>query len=224
MTLQALLRTRMRDTGCMQPTLLFRTAICRPLVVAAIGLWLSAGIGLPASAQGRTPAAAAPASAACPALLQHRFKRLQDEAPQDLCQYAGRVLLIVNTASFCGFTGQYEGLERLSARLAPRGLVVLGFPSNDFGEQEPGTDRQIADFCFNTYAVRFPMFSKTTVVGQGAHPLFVALARASGTPPAWNFHKYLVDRKGRVLASFPSATAPEAPALVARIEQALAER
>ena len=179
---------------------------------------------MPAPLQARTPVAAPAAAAGCPPVLQHRFKRLQDEAPQDLCQYAGKVVLVVNTASFCGFTGQYEGLERLFARLGPRGLVILGFPSNDFGQQEPGSDRQIADFCFNTYAVRFPMFSKTTVVGKGAHPLFVSLAQATGKPPAWNFHKYLIDRKGRTVAGYPSEKPPEAADLVARIEQALAEK
>src|SRR5215207_2795892 len=95
------------------------------------------------------PAVAQPA-AACPALLQHTFPRLQDEKPQSLCQYSGRVLLVVNTASYCGFTPQYEGLEKLHARYAKQGLVVLGFPSNDFGQQEPGDSQKIADFCFNT--------------------------------------------------------------------------
>ena len=201
------------------------TRLCNLHLAAGLGaalLLVAAGMPLPARAQ-QAPAAAT-AAAGCPAVLQHRFNRLQDEAPQDLCQYAGKVVLVVNTASFCGFTPQYEGLERLHARLAPRGLVVLGFPSNDFGQQEPGNNKQIADFCFNTYAVRFPMFSKTTVVGASAHPLFVSLARATGKAPAWNFHKYLIDRKGRVLASFPSETLPESPELAARIEKALAER
>ncbi len=192
-------------------------------VVLGVCVLLAASMP-PRLAHAQAPASGPVAAGSCPAVLQHRFKRLQDEAPQDLCQYAGRVVLVVNTASFCGFTGQYEGLERLHARLGPRGLVVLGFPSNDFGQQEPGNNKQIADFCFNTYAVRFPMFSKTTVVGQGAHPLFVSLARATGRPPAWNFHKYLIDRKGRVLASFASEKQPEAADLVARIEQALAEK
>ena len=201
------------------------TRLCNLHLAAGLGaalLLVAAGMPLPARAQ-QAPAVAT-AAAGCPAVLQHRFNRLQDEAPQDLCQYAGKVVLVVNTASFCGFTPQYEGLERLHARLAPRGLVVLGFPSNDFGQQEPGNNKQIADFCFNTYAVRFPMFSKTAVVGASAHPLFVSLARATGKAPAWNFHKYLVDRKGRVLASFPSETLPESPELAARIEKALAER
>ncbi len=132
--------------------------------------------------------------ASCPPLLQHSFNRLQDDKPQPLCQYAGKVLLVVNTASYCGFTPQYEGLEALHARYASRGLVVMGFPSNDFGQQEPGGSAQIADLCFNTYGVKFPMFAKTVVVGPQANPLFAALTQATGKPPAWNFHKFLVDR------------------------------
>jgi glutathione peroxidase len=108
---------------------------------------------------------------ACPALLNHRFNRLQDDAPQSLCQYAGRVLLVVNTASRCGYTPQYEGLEKLHARFASRGLVVLGFPANNFGAQEPGSNEQIAAFCFNTFGVRFPMFAKSDVIGPQANPL-----------------------------------------------------
>ena len=132
-----------------------------------------------ASAQTQSPAAGA-----CPPLLQQTFNRLQDEKPQSLCQYAGKVLLVVNTASFCGFTPQYEGLEALHAKYASRGLVVMGFPSNDFGQQEPGGSSEIANVCFNTYGVRFPMFSKVTVVGKQAHPFFVALAEATGKAPA----------------------------------------
>ena len=188
-----------------------------PALMLAMALWTP----LSASAQA-APRAAAPA-AACPAVLQHRFPRLQDEAPQDLCQFAGKVVLVVNTASYCGFTGQYEGLEALYARLSSQGLVVLGFPSNDFGQQEPGNNKQIADFCFNTYAVKFPMFAKTVVAGKDAHPLFVALAKATGKPPAWNFHKYLIDRKGRVVAGFASEVTPDSPALVSQIQKALAD-
>ena len=176
---------------------------------------------MPALAQN----AVAPVAAACTApLLQHSFPRLQDEKPQALCQYAGKVLLVVNTASFCGFTPQYEGLEALHAKYAARGLVVMGFPTNDFGQQEPGDAKQIADLCFNTYGVKFPMFAKTTVKGASANPLFVALVRATGTAPGWNFHKYLVDRQGRAVGSFDSNMAPTSPALVARIEQALAAK
>ena len=134
----------------------------------------------PAGATVTTPAAAGPA---CPALLHQTFNRLQDEKPQDLCQYAGKVLLVVNTASYCGFTPQYEGLEAMYAKYGPQGLVVLGFPTNDFGQQEPKDGKEIADFCFNTYGVKFPMFSKTTVVGKDANPLFVALTKATGKSP-----------------------------------------
>ena len=105
------------------------------------------------------PFANATPSASCSPLLSHTFPRLQDEAPQRLCQYQGKVILVVNTASFCGFTSQYEGLEKLYAKYKDRGLVVLGFPSNDFGQQEPGSNKDIADFCKNTYDVKFPMFA-----------------------------------------------------------------
>ncbi|MCF8160317.1 MAG: glutathione peroxidase [Polaromonas sp.] len=173
---------------------------------------------------GTVPAVAqsgAGAAKSCPAILQHSFNRLQDEAPQKLCQYAGKVLLVVNTASFCGFTGQYEGLEALHAKYNAKGLVVLGFPSNDFGQQEPGSGKEIADFCFNTYGVKFPMFSKSVVRGPRASPLYTALAEATGQSPQWNFHKYLIDRNGKVVASFASKVEPDHPSLVAAIEKAL---
>jgi glutathione peroxidase len=164
------------------------------------------------------------AAPACPALLQHTLNRLQDERPQALCQYSGKVLLIVNTASQCGFTPQYQGLEALHAKYAARGLVVMGFPANDFGNQEPGTAKDIADTCFNVYGVRFPMFAKIGVVGAKAHPLYVSLAQASGQAPRWNFHKYLVDRQGRVAASFASDVAPQDARITAALDKLLAQR
>jgi len=176
-------------------------------------------LAAPGAAHAQTSATPA---AACPALLQQTFPRLQDEKPQSLCQYAGKVLLVVNTASFCSYTPQYEGLEALHAKYAPRGLVVLGFPTNDFGQQEPGDSKQIADFCFNTYGVRFPMFGKSTVKGKDANPLFGALTKATGTAPGWNFHKYLIDRQGKPVASFDSQTTPSSAKLVAAVEKALA--
>jgi glutathione peroxidase len=170
------------------------------------------------------PMALAQAAApACPPLLQHSFNRLQDDKPQPLCQYAGRVLLVVNTASYCGFTPQYEGLEALHAKYAPRGLVVLGFPSNDF-LQEADSSEKIADLCFNTYGVKFPMFAKTSVRGAKANPLFAELAKSTGQAPAWNFTKYLVDRQGQPVAAFGSRVKPSDAALVAAIEKALAQR
>lgn len=160
-------------------------------------------------------------NAACPAILQQQFSRLQDETPQNLCQYAGQTVLVVNTASYCGFTSQYQGLEALYAKYRSRGLVVLGFPSNDFGHQEPGDGKQIADFCFNTYGVKFPMFAKSVVSGVHPNALYVALAKATGAVPKWNFHKYLIDRSGRVIANYPGEVSPDNPALVAAIEGAL---
>ena len=168
--------------------------------------------------------AVAQPAAACPAVLQHTLKRLQDEAPQALCQYAGKVLLVVNTASQCGYTPQYQGLEALHGKYAARGLVVMGFPSNDFGQQEPGDAKQIAETCFNFYGVRFPMFSKLTVRGAGTHPLYAQLTQATGQAPGWNFHKYLIDRQGRVVASFNSDVAPQDKRLTTELERLLAQR
>lgn len=190
------------------------TAGGRPLLRA---LMLAAGAALAAAA---APAAAAQ-PAQCPTVLQHTFPRLQDEKPQSLCQYAGRVVLVVNTASFCGFTGQYKGLEELFARYKDRGLVVLGFPSNDFA-QETGSNQQIADFCENTFGVKFPMFAKSSVKGADASPLFRQLTEMSGTAPRWNFHKYLLGRNGQLVDQYSSLTAPDNKALVRAIEQQLA--
>jgi len=170
----------------------------------------------PARAQSTAPAA-------CPALLQHNFLRLQDEKPQDLCQYAGKVLLVVNTASFCGFTPQYEGLEALSARYKDRGLVVLGFPSNDFS-QEKGSNQDIASFCENTFNVKFPMFVKSRVSGSGANPLFKQLASVSSTPARWNFYKYLVSRDGSKVSGFNSTVDPQDPRFVKALETMLAAK
>lgn len=168
------------------------------------------------------PQSAAPVVSSCPTLLQHTFARLQDDAPQSLCQYAGRVILVVNTASYCGFTRQYEGLERLYARYRARGLVVIGFPSNDFGAQEPGSSKEIADLCFNTYGVKFPMMSKISVVGAQRHPFYAQLAQATRVSPKWNFHKYLIDRQGRVAGSFASEVTPESTTLEQALASALA--
>lgn len=188
-------------------------------LLAGVGATLAIALGAPA--QAASPDSAAPA--ACPPLLQHTFPRLQDEAPQALCQYAGRVLLVVNTASFCGFTPQYEGLEKLNARYADKGLVIMGFPSNDFN-QEAKSREKTADVCFNTYGVKFPMFTTSAVRGDNANPLFRQLAQATGQQPRWNFNKYLVGRDGKPLAHFGSMTDPLDPKLTAAIEQALARR
>lgn len=174
-------------------------------------------------------AAGAPAHAAdapaCPPLLKRQALRLQDEKPQDLCQYAGKVVVVVNTASFCGFTPQYQALETLQRRYQARGLVVLGFPSNDFGAQEPGSHQEIAAFCENTFGVKFPMFTKVRVVpsaGAPADPLFADLRQRTGQAPGWNFHKYVISRDGSQVLSFVSETKPLDPVFIAGIEKLLA--
>ncbi|MBA4330224.1 MAG: glutathione peroxidase [Polaromonas sp.] len=166
-----------------------------------------------------TPAAATPAPSCAP-LLQHSFLRLQDEKPQALCQYSGKVLVVVNTASFCGFTSQYAGLEALYAKYRDKGLVVLGFPSNDFS-QESGSNQDIANFCENTFGVKFPMFAKSAVTGKSANPLYRQLAERTGSAPRWNFHKYVVSRDGLEISSFGSSVAPGSPAFLQEIEKKL---
>ena len=166
--------------------------------------------------------AASPALAdTCPSLLDRSALRLQDEKPQNLCQYSGKVVLIVNTASYCGFTPQYKGLEALYKQYQSRGLVVLGFPTNDFGSQEPGTNKDIAAFCENTFGVQFPMFSKTTVKGANIDPLFAELSKRTGKTPGWNFHKYLIGRDGSTVSSFSSMVEPQDRKFVAEIERLL---
>ncbi len=141
--------------------------------------------------------------------------------PADLKEYKGKVALVVNTASKCGYTPQYKGLQALYTELAPRGFVVLGFPSNDFGGQEPGTAEEIKTFCELNYKVSFPMFSKVvTQATDGQSPIYAWLGR-TGDLPKWNFSKYLIGRDGKVLAFFPSKVAPDAPELRQAIEQAL---
>jgi glutathione peroxidase len=159
---------------------------------------------------------------ACPELLNYSFPKLQDNTVQSMCQYEGKVVLVVNTASKCGFTPQYDGLEALFDKYKDKGLVVVGFPSNDFGGQEPGTNKEIADFCRLTYGVKFPMFGKTSVVQGKANPFYEALAKATGQRPEWNFHKYLIDRSGTRVQSFTSRVSPESPELKGAVERLLA--
>ncbi|MDH4392985.1 MAG: glutathione peroxidase [Aquabacterium sp.] len=192
-----------------------RHALIAPFLLALL---------LPPGAHSQPSAPPATAAAACPAVLQHTQLRLQDEKPVNLCSHAGKVVLVVNTASFCGFTGQYKSLEALHAQYASRGLVVLGFPSNDFGQQEPGSAKEIADFCENTFGVKFPMFAKSHVapnVGRSVNPLFVALAQRTGAAPKWNFHKYLVSRQGDVVISHASAVDPKDPNFLKDLEKLL---
>ena len=185
------------------------------------------GWGMLLNAAAQTAPAASSASstatsqAACPALLNHTFPRLQDEKPQSLCQYSGKVILVVNTASYCGFTSQYKGLESVYSKYKDRGLVVLGFPSNDFA-QEKSNNQDIAEFCENTFGVKFPMFTKTSVTGDAAVPFFKQLAQDPGQRPKWNFFKYLIGRDGKLIDSYSSMTSPESKSLVQAIEKSLA--
>ena len=176
-------------------------------------LVLLAAFGAPARAAGE-----------CPALLDAALPTLSDDKPESICKYQGKVILVVNTASQCGYTPQYDGLEKLYRRYKDRGLVVLGFPSNDFGGQEPGSSREIAKFCEANYGVSFPMFAKTRVAKGEVNPFYAKLVKAAGTPPGWNFHKYLVDRSGAKVWSFDTATEPFDRKLVGEIERLLAEK
>lgn len=155
-------------------------------------------------------------------LLDQDFRVLAKDDVVNLQEaYAGKVLLVVNTASKCGNTPQYDGLEALYQEYGDQGLVVLGFPSNDFMGQEPGTEEEIQEFCRLTYKVKFPMFEKTTVKEGEAHPFFNQLAADAGTYPTWNFHKYLIGRDGEVIREFSPRTKPENDELVSAIEAAL---
>ena len=165
-----------------------------------------------------------PAIACESALLDQDFRRLASTEEVNLCEaYSGKVVLVVNTASKCGNTPQYDGLEKLHEQYGEEGLVVLGFPSNDFMGQEPGSEEKIEEFCRLTYGVEFPMFEKTSVKKDNADPFYVALAESSGTYPTWNFHKYLIGRDGELISDFSPRTQPYDDKLVAAIEQALDE-
>jgi glutathione peroxidase len=183
----------------------------RILISATFCLGLS--VSVPTFAQAAAPA--------CSPLLSHTFLRLQDEVPQNLCQYQGKVILVVNTASYCGFTGQYDDLEKIYSKYQQRGFVVLGFPSNDFGQQEPGTNKQIAEFCKNTYDVKFPMFTKSNVSGKNPNPLFKTLIEKTDTTPKWNFYKYLIDRNGNVVEAYSSLANPNSKTITSQIEKLL---
>jgi glutathione peroxidase len=180
-------------------------------------LALTLCLGLPLSATSADDGAGA-------SILDLEARRLAGDV-ESLERYRGQVLLIVNTASRCGYTPQYEGLQELYERYREQGFTVLGFPSNDFGGQEPGSDVEIGAFCKLNYGVEFPMFSKVKVSGEDAHPVYAFLTSRSppvGGPVKWNFQKYLVDRRGRVVASYPSSLNPGDPKLRAEIERLLA--
>ena len=184
------------------------------VVLIAAGWWARSTIFAPAVIY------ADPAGAG--SLYDLQVKTLAGQ-PADLGAYRGKVALVVNVASQCGYTPQYAGLEKIWREMAPKGVVVLGFPSNDFGGQEPGTADEIQQFCRLTYDVTFPLFEKVvTKAGPGQSPVYAFLGQG-GSLPAWNFSKYIVDRDGKVIAFFPSRVTPDAPELRAAIEKALAQ-
>lgn len=153
------------------------------------------------------------------------FHTLVGHNPLPLASFRGKVLIIVNTASKCGFTPQYASLTKLYEQYKDKGLVILGVPSNDFASQEPGTDQEIVNFCQVNYGVSFPMTSKEIVSGKNAHPFYLWARQklGFGTAPKWNFHKYLINRKGDLIDYFYTTTSPDAPRFVKAIEKALAE-
>ena len=195
-------------------TIAASTFLTRALFIAALG-------SIAAPGWAASPAGAANES--CTGLLQQNYLRLQDEKPQSLCQYRGKVVVVVNTASFCGFTSQYEGLEALHSKYKDRGLVVVGFPSNDFS-QETGSNKQIAEFCENTFGVQFPMATKSVVTGKDAISLFKELAAKTSTPPRWTFYKYVIARDGAQVAAFSSNADPAGAQFLKEIEKQLATR
>jgi len=174
------------------------------------------------TAFGLLAGADAMASTTCSPALDFEHRRLASDETVRLCDaYHGQVVLVVNTASKCAFTDQYEGLEAIYRKYRDRGFVVLGFPSNDFGNQEPGTEKKIKEFCRLTYSVEFPMFEKVHVKKGKATPLFERLAEDAGAYPKWNFYKYLIGRNGQVVDYYSSFTAPESSKLVSAIERLL---
>ncbi|PUB78671.1 MAG: glutathione peroxidase [gamma proteobacterium symbiont of Ctena orbiculata] len=189
-------------------TLIFGTAGYSALITLALLLLTP----IPGHAESGNPSI-------CSEESNYSKRQLNSNQVDNLCEtHRGKVMLVVNTASRCAFTDQYEGLEKLYSRYRERGLVVIGFPSNDFGNQEPGSEGSIKEFCRLTYGVRFPMYAKSRVSGDNADPFYRALAQAAGTPPRWNFHKYLIDRDGRLAGSYNSFVALESDRLIDAIE------
>ncbi len=161
-------------------------------------------------------------AAVCPELLNEKVTTLEGDS-LDLCSLSGKVIMAVNTASYCGNTPQYEGLEALFKKFKNDGLIIIGFPSNDFGGQEPGSNEEIATFCAVNYGVTFPMTEKSRVVSAEANPFYKKLAAATGKRPTWNFHKYLISKNGDTVISFPSSFGPNNSTLTSQIEKILAE-
>ena len=158
----------------------------------------------------------------CSDLLDTDVKVLNEKQFRNLCEYSDHTILVVNTASKCGFTPQYEGLEKLYSEKKDQGFVVLGFPSHDF-YQEPAPEQDIKDFCNLTYAVKFPMFTKVNVRGEKAHPFYKNLATETNSSPKWNFWKYLINKEGEVVKSYSMVTSPDGNKLTGMIDKLLSE-
>ena len=159
------------------------------------------------------------ATAACPPLLDHKYKTLQG-GEVNLCDYADRPILVVNTASKCGYTPQFEKLEGLYKKYKDKGLVVIGFPSNDF-KQELATNKEIGDFCRLTYSIDFPMIEKSSVTGAAADPFYKQLTETTGQPPRWNFHKYLIMPGAKQVYSFNTKVEPDSAEIMSKLTPAL---
>lgn len=163
-------------------------------------------------------------AAACSPLLEHKVRKLAEDAEVNLCEaYKGKVLLVINSASKCGYTGQFEALEALHAEYEDQGFAVLGFPSGDFANQEYRDEEQVRDFCRLTYGVQFPMFEKSHVRGRDASPFWKGLIAESGVEPRWNFFKYLIGRDGQIIQAYPSQVTPDNPDLMGPLKAALAQ-
>jgi glutathione peroxidase len=211
--------------ACSSLVLVLGAAHCTPKAAKEEGQSASAtSVPTPVSATPATPATAAASAATAPASLNVHGFTLEtiDGTERSLGDFRGKVLLLVNTASECGYTPQYAGLQKLHATYEKRGFSVVAFPSNDFGGQEPGSNKEIKAFCSTKFGVTFPLFAKITVKGPNKHPLYAMLSQ---TPPAgdvkWNFAKFLVAKDGTVIARYDSDVTPETPALVQAIEKAL---
>lgn len=198
------------------PLAMFLMTACQPEAAKKTAETTTSEISVAAADAKAIPAKRA---ADCATPLNYEMQNI-DGTPVSLCDYAGKVVLAVNTASFCGYTPQYEQLEALYQKYRDQGFVILGFPANEFGEQEPGSNQEIKNFCEEKYKVTFPMFSKTVVKGENPNPFYKTLIQKTGEEPLWNFHKYLIDRQGNVV-SYKSAVRPLSKPLVADIEKAL---
>jgi len=160
-------------------------------------------------------------SFACSDLLDSSLRLLDSDDEQNLCEYSGQVLLVVNVASKCGYTPQYAGLQRLYEKYQEDGLEIIGIPSRDFFKQEFSEESKVAEFCSTEYGVDFPMFATAKVKGKRAHPFYKKLIAASGEEPQWNFNKYLINRDGQVISHYESGVEPESEELTAMIEKLL---